>query len=148
MRVEHDRPAFRRFLRGIQPGTAVALEATGSWYWLADEMEEARLLPHLAQPFAARRMLGAGAKKTDTVDARCLATLLRNGTLPETWIPPAELRELRNLVRSRLALREYQMCLKNRIVAACNRYGLHELRKTVICSAAQAVISCFNMRPG
>jgi hypothetical protein len=62
VRVEHDRPAFRRFLRGIQPGTPVALEATGSWYWLVDdwywlvdEREEAGLLPHLAQPFAARR---------------------------------------------------------------------------------------------
>jgi transposase len=126
VRVEHDRPKLRRFLRGIPPGAPVAVEATGGWYWLVDELEEAGLIPHLAQPFAARRMLGVGAKKTDTVDARCLATLLRNGTLPEAWIPPAEMRDLRNLMRSRLALREYQTCLKNRIVAACNRYGLRE----------------------
>jgi transposase len=126
VRVEHDRAEFRRFLRGIAAGTAVAVEATGSWYWLVDELEEAGLVPHLAQPFAARRMLGYGSKKTDTVDARCLATLLRNGTLPEAWIPPAELRDLRNLMRSRLALREYQTCLKNRLVAVLNRYGLRE----------------------
>jgi transposase len=80
----------------------------------------------LAQPFAAKRMLGPGSKKTDTVDARALATLLRNGTLPETWIPPAETRDLRNLMRTRLAMREYQTCIKNRIVAAINRYGLRE----------------------
>ena len=60
------------------------------------------------------------------VDARALATLLRNGTLPETWIPSAELRDLRNLMRTRLALRQYQSGLKNRIVAAINRYGLRE----------------------
>jgi transposase len=83
VRVVHDRPKLRRFLRGIPPGAPVAVEATGGWYWLVDELEEAGLIPHLAQPFAARRMLGVGAKKTDTVDARCLAILLRNGTLPE-----------------------------------------------------------------
>ena len=126
VRVEHDLADLRRFLRGIQPGTPVAVEATGSWYWLVDELEEAGLVAHLAQPFAAKRMLGFGSKKTDTVDARSWATLLRNGTLREAWIPPAELRDLRNLMRSRLALRQYQTCLKNRIVATCNRYGLRE----------------------
>jgi hypothetical protein len=54
-------------------------EATGSWDWLVDEMEEAGLISYLAQPFAARSVLGTGSKKTDTVDALCLATLLRNG---------------------------------------------------------------------
>jgi transposase len=126
VRVEHNRQQFRLFLRHLEPGTDVAVEATGSWYWLVDELEAAGLIPHLAQPFAARRMLGPGSKKTDVVDARALATLLRNGTLPETWIPPAEVRDLRNLMRTRLALREYQTCLKNRIVAAINRYGLRE----------------------
>lgn len=33
-----------------------------------------------------------GAHKTDTVDERGLALLLRNGTLPEVWIPPAGVR--------------------------------------------------------
>ena len=102
------------------------MEATGSWYWLVDEIEAAGLVPHLAQSFAAKRMLGVGSKKTDSVDARCLATLLRNGTLPETWIPDAGNRDLRNLMRPRLALREYQSGIKNRIVAAINCYGLRD----------------------
>lgn len=62
-------------------------KATGGWCWLVDELEAAGLIPHLTQPFAAKRMMGMGGKKTDRVDARCLATLLRNRTLPETWIP-------------------------------------------------------------
>lgn len=126
VRVEHDRQKFRMFLRHLPPGTDIAVEATGSWYWLVDELEAAGLVPHLAQPFAAKRMMGPGSKKTDSVDARALATLLRNGTLPETWIPSAELRDLRNLMRTRLALREYQTGIKNRILAAINRYGLRD----------------------
>jgi len=124
IRVEHHLKELRMFLRHIPPGTDVAVEATGSWYWLVDEIEAAGLVPHLAQPFAAKRMIGIGGKKTDSVDARCLATLLRNGTLPETWIPDAAHRDLRNLIRTRLALRQYQTGIKNRILAAINCYGL------------------------
>jgi transposase len=62
-------------------------------------------------------MTGIGGKKTDTVDARCLATLLRNGTLPETWIPDSLSRDLRNLMCTRLAVREYQTAIKSRIIA-------------------------------
>jgi transposase len=125
VRVEHDLKNVRMFLRHLEPGTEVAVEATGSWYWLVDEIEAAGLVPHLAQPFAAKRMLGPGAKKTDVVDARALATLLRNGTLPETWIPTSETRDLRNLMRTRLAMREYQTGIKNRIVAAITHCGRH-----------------------
>ena len=126
IRVEHERKELRLFLRHIPPGTDVAVEATGSWYWLVDEIEAAGLAPHLAHPFAAKQMVGRGGKNTDSVDARCLATLLRNGTLPETWIPDAANRDLRNLLRTRLAMREYQTGIKNRMVAAINCYGLRD----------------------
>ena len=36
--------------------------------------------------------------KTDKLDAKGLAILLRNGTLPEVWIPPSELRDQRELL--------------------------------------------------
>ena len=53
IRVEHDGKELRAFLRRVPAGTEVAVEATGSWYWLVDEIEAAGLVPHLAQPFAA-----------------------------------------------------------------------------------------------
>lgn len=46
---------------------------------------------------AGRRM--GRTKKTDRMDARGLAVLLRNGTLPEVWIPPAEIRDRREPTR-------------------------------------------------
>jgi hypothetical protein len=42
-----------------------------------------------ANPLEAKRRMGL-TKKTDKLDARGLAILLRNGTLPEVWIPPSE----------------------------------------------------------
>jgi hypothetical protein len=49
---------------------------------------------------------------------------LLTGTLPTVWIPRAELRDLRGLMRTRLALRSCSTQVKNRVSAALNRYGL------------------------
>jgi transposase len=63
--------------------------------------------------------------KTDALDAKGLAILLRNGTLRESWIPPGGLRDQRELLRTRMALRDLRSSLKHRIHAAVDRYGLH-----------------------
>jgi transposase len=128
VRIEHEGDALAEYLASLPTGAEIAVEATGSWYWLVDAIEEAGKKPHLAQAFAARRMLGGG-NKTDEIDARALATLLRNGTLPEVWVPEAKLRDLRSLVRSRLSLRQHQTDFKNRVIAAINRYGLREAQE-------------------
>ena len=126
VRVEHRGDELAEFLSTLQPGTDIALEATGTWYHLVDAMENAGMKPHLAQAHAARHLYGRGSHKFDERDCEGMAKLLSNGTLPEVWIPDARTRDLRNLVRSRLALRQYQTCVKNRVLAALNRYGLRE----------------------
>src|SRR3981081_2283030 len=67
-----------------------------------------------------------GRNKTDALDAAGLAMLLRNGTLPEVWIASPQLRDLRALLRTRLALRQHTTTLKNRIHGAIRRYGQWE----------------------
>jgi len=42
--------------------------------------------------------------KTDKLDAQGLATLLYLGKLPSVWIPPAEVRDERELPHTRMAL--------------------------------------------
>jgi len=101
VRVEHTGGELRKFLRTLPPGAPVAVKAGGGWYWFVDALEEAGLEPHLANPLEAKKQM-PGRKKTDKLDARGLATLLRVGTLPEVWIPPARLRDLRALMRTRL----------------------------------------------
>ena len=41
-RVEHDREGFRTFLESLPPGSPIAVETTGNWYWVIDEMETSR----------------------------------------------------------------------------------------------------------
>jgi transposase len=120
VRVDHVGLDLRGFLSGLEEGTPIAVEASGGWYGLMDELEAAGLDARLVNPWEAQRRMG-GRNKTDQLDARGLAILLRNGTLPEVWIPPAELRDLRGLMRGRLALRSHTTVLKNRMHAALKR---------------------------
>ena len=122
VRVEHKGRDLRDYLSRLEPGTPVAVEASGGWYWFMDELEAAGLDARLVNPLEAKHRMG-GKNKTDKLDAKGLAILLRSGTLPEVWIPPAGLRDLRGLMRTRLATRSTTTFLKNRIHAALRRYG-------------------------
>lgn len=68
-------------------------------------MEEAGYELHLAHPLRTEA-IAAARLKTDAVDARTLAHLLRTDLLPEAYIAPRELRDLRDLLRHRVALKQ------------------------------------------
>lgn len=124
-KVANDSLGLDSYLKTLEPATPVAVEASGGWYWFVDRLEQAGLDVRLVNPLEAKKRMG-GRYKTDPRDAAGLAMLLRNGTLPEVWIPPADLRDLRGLLRARLALRSHTTMLKNRVHAAIRRYGQWE----------------------
>jgi transposase len=62
--------------------------------------------------------------KTDAVDARTLAQLLRADLLPEAYIAPREIRDLRDLPRHRVALTRMRSALKNRVGAVLAKRGI------------------------
>ena len=37
-RIPHTRGIFKAFLRDFPPGTPVAVETIGNWYWIVDEI--------------------------------------------------------------------------------------------------------------
>jgi transposase len=121
-RVEHAHGAIEQCLRGRELGTPVAVEASGNWYWIVDEIERAGLKPLLVHPRKAKLMRGM-INKTDKLDVHGLNQLQRAGTLPTVWIPPRELRDLRELTRTRMVLGAQRTRLKNRIQATLNKYG-------------------------
>ena len=123
VRVRHDREVFREHLRDLPAGSNIALETSGCYYWIVDEMERAGHHPRLAHALTAKRRM-EGRHKTDALDARGLAMLLRNGTLPEVWIPPAELRDQRELLRWRMWMSRTRTRVKNRIHGILQRYNV------------------------
>jgi transposase len=122
-RLGHHRGAIRAFLDKCTPGSPVAVETVGNWYWLVDEIEEASMVPRLVHARKAKIMLGM-INKTDKLDVRGLNRLQRTGTLPTVWIPPAEVRDQRDLPRTRMVLVSTRTRLRNRIHAALAKYAL------------------------
>jgi len=122
-RIEHLPGRITDFLRGYEPGSPVAVETTGNWYWIVDEIEEAGMLPRLVHARKAKLMLGS-INKTDKLDARGLNKLQRTGTLPTVWIPPGDIRDRRELPRTRMVLSSQRTRLKNRISSVFTKYGL------------------------
>ena len=122
-RVSHDKQEYHSFLETLPSGSRIAVESIGNWYWMIDEMEKAGHKPLLVHAGKAKLMMGQ-INKTDKLDARGLAILARNGTLPTVWIPPGEIRDQRELPRMRMAMSQVRTKFKNRIHATMAKYGI------------------------
>ncbi len=122
-RVPHDKQLYRRYLATLPPASPIAIESVGNWYWMIEAMEEAGHKPILVHPRKARNLMGY-INKTDKLDAKGLAMLNLNGSLPSVWIPPAELRDQRELSRMRMAMKDTRTKFKNRIQATLAKYAI------------------------
>jgi transposase len=121
-RIVNDRDTFLELL-GDPTDAHVVLEATYGWEWLAELLEEAGYDLHLAHPLRTRA-IAAARVKTDAIDAKTLAQLLRAGFLPEAYVAPRELRDLRELLRHRATLTRMRSAIKNRVHAILAKHGI------------------------
>jgi transposase len=124
-RIEHRRGNIRAFLAPYSDGCPVAVETIGNWYWIVDEIEQAGKVPRLVHARKAKLMLGS-INKTDKLDVRGLNRLQQAGTLPTVWIPPAPLRDQRELPRTRMVFAVTRTRLKNRLHSVLTKYGLQD----------------------
>jgi hypothetical protein len=125
------RGEVRRFLaRFAGQQLDVALEATTGWRFVVEELRAIGADVHLAEPAetAARRGTKKRAK-TDRADARHLRELLMIGRLPESWIPPDHLLDLRAKVRLRHTLVDQRGEWQQRIQAVLYHHGLPQRRE-------------------
>ncbi|HWC34330.1 MAG TPA: IS110 family transposase [Mycobacteriales bacterium] len=124
VRIDNDPKALVRECRRAGRGAPVAIEATYGWYWAVDALLAARFEVHLAHPYGMKAMRKVKRVKTDARDAYELAKLLRLGSLPEAYIAPPELRELRELVRHRQQLVKLATATKAGVRALLAKHGI------------------------
>jgi len=93
-----------------------AIEACCGAAKFAEQLREMDWPISLAHAGVCARMK-QNPDKTDLSDAHLLADLMRVGYLPRVWLPPAEVRDLRRLVRYRAQLVERRRSVKLRIGA-------------------------------
>ncbi len=111
-----------KLIGDLPAGTPVAFEAAFGTGWLAGLLEDYGFTPHLVHPLRCKAIASARLKN-DKVDAAILAQLLRADLLPEAWIAPPQVRQLRALLRHRVALVRLRTLLRNRIHAVLADYG-------------------------
>ena len=126
-----DRAAVRKFLarfRGRE--LEVALEATTGWRFAVEELRRIDAEVHLAEPAETAGLRGPKKRaKGDKADARHLRELLMVKRLPESWIPPEHILDLRARVRLRHELSEQRSEWQQRIQATLYHHGCPQRRQ-------------------
>jgi hypothetical protein len=103
---------------------AVAIEATTGWRWVARELQASGFDVRLVDPGELRARRGKKRPaKTDRLDARFGALLLAKEMLPESWLPPAGIQELRDRTRLRKALAQDRTRWAQRLHALLTQEG-------------------------
>jgi transposase len=97
-------------------------EASRNWSYVAGLLAEEQVTSVMAHPLRVRAIASARIK-TDKIDSRTLAHLLRADLIPESYMPPHEIVQLRGLVRYRVLLGRMRAQLKNRIRGVLAREG-------------------------
>jgi transposase len=116
---------LREWLRRLQSrSAAIALEATTGWRFVVEELQAAGVEAHLAEPADTRALRGPKRRaKNDRQDAHHLRELLEAGRVPESWIPPEHIQELRTIVRLRKTLMDERRAWQQRIQAVLYHQG-------------------------
>ena len=104
----------------------VALEACTGWLFVSRALQRAGgQSAHLAEPVESSALRGRKRRaKTDREDARWLRTLLGEGRLPESWIPPEHARGWRSRARLRTTLVDDRTQWLQRVQAGIRRGSL------------------------
>ena len=111
-----------KVIGGLPPGTPAAFEACYGTSWLVELLEDYGFAPHLVHPSRCKAIASARLKN-DKAGAAILGQLLRADLVPEGWIAPPPVRQLRALLRHRVALVRLRTRLRNRIHAIVADYG-------------------------
>ncbi|HDS44513.1 MAG TPA: IS110 family transposase [Methanomicrobia archaeon] len=118
-RIATEQQDIEEFFSGLE-GLEIALEASTNYEYFYDLLESLGHHVVVAHPLKTR-MIADAKVKTDKLDARILADLLRGDLLPTSYVPPKEQRELRHLVRHRIALGRLRGRLKTQIKTELRR---------------------------
>ena len=113
----------------LQPTDAVVLEATTNAWTFYDQVAPRVGRAVVAHPGLVK-VIASARVKTDNRDvlqlARLLAANMTEVTLviPEVWVPPLEVRELRALLSHRRRLIKMRTMTRNRLNSVIHRYNL------------------------
>jgi transposase len=113
--------------KSVDPHVKAVVEPSANfWIRIYDQLEEEGVEVKLSNPLRTKTIAEARVK-TDKLDAKTLAYLLRGDLVAESYVPSRKNRERRALIRHRASLIQMRVDIKNRIHALLDK---HELTHT------------------
>jgi len=121
-KIVNTKESVSRFLgEEYSKDTSAVLEAGRNWTvmydWLEAELDEVKL----AHPLKVKAIAEAKIK-TDKIDAKILAHLLRCDLVPEAYVPDKGTRIIKNVLRQRMFLVKLSTMVKNRVHLIIDRH--------------------------
>ncbi|CAG0939907.1 hypothetical protein BROC_00834 [Candidatus Brocadiaceae bacterium] len=100
----------------------VAIESTGVYWIPTYTLLEGKVETILANPYQIKSIPG---RKNDDIDSGWIAEVCLNGQIKPSYVPPKEIREIRELTRSHIKLTQARTSFKNRVHKVLSRAGIH-----------------------
>ena len=100
------------------------MESTGFYEPIYDTIESKGFKVKLANPLKVK-LIAESRIKNDKIDSECLARLLKNNWVPESYVPDKKIREIRRIVRTRINLKKVSTNFKNRIYMELKRLKIY-----------------------
>ncbi|WP_445666365.1 IS110 family transposase [Fodinibius sp. AD559] len=111
------------FFNDLEAPVQTVVECTSSWYWLSDWCRDNDIELTLAHSKMVKAISYAKVK-TDKVDAKTLAELLKADLIPEAYQIKHDRRELRELTRGRLRLIQWRGKLQSTLWNQAIKYNV------------------------
>jgi transposase len=121
-KVQSTRTALSAWLKQRKVPWVGGMEAAMFTGWIYDFLKPHAKDLKVGHPLKLRAIV-AGKKKSDGLDARTLADLLRCDLFPESYMAPEPIRELRRVLRYRTLLVEQAVRLKNKTAGLLMEVG-------------------------
>jgi len=121
---KEDIKEFALKLTTFRDGVKAVVESTGNlWIQIYDILEKFGFEVFLSNP-GKTRLIAEAKNKTDKIDAKILARLLRADMLFTCYVPGEEIRNRREFLRARVDFVKNKTQVKNRIHSILDKHGL------------------------
>ena len=138
-----DHKTIKRVCSYFPKDAKYVMESSSVWYGAYRYMTEDLKLDVIVYNPYQTKAIAASKKKTDKVDARILAQLLRGGYIAQCYVPPVKIVEGRPTVRHRRSLVETQPKFKNQIHGILLQAGVH-IKSGLLTSKSRTLLESMN----
>jgi len=146
-KIANEKKAFALLVGYYEEPYRAVIEAGRNWGMMYDLLEELDIKTVVGHPLKTRAIADAKIK-SDSIDAKTLAHLLRADLIPEVHVPSKEVREQKNLLRHRVWLVRLQTMTKNRIHQLIDRNHIKRPKvKNIFGVAGRTFLKGLNLSP-